>query len=97
MKKTVTRNIKRSTDHKEQYQKYHLQEKIPNNNNLKETGNNRRNTNQREQCKTTTNTQQCNVSCILALFLGIVISSIVPCKLYLGIVPCDCYFFYCSL
>ena len=38
--------------------KYHLQGKIPNNNNLKETGNNRRNNNQREQCKNTTNTQQ---------------------------------------
>ena len=37
------------------------------------------------------------VSCILILFLGIVISSIVPRKLYFGIVPWDCYVLYCSL
>ena len=38
-------------------------EKIPKNNNYKETGNNRRNTNQREQCKNTTNTQQYKTTC----------------------------------
>jgi hypothetical protein len=60
-KKTLLqRTIKTKSSHKEHYkqyrsqgtiQKYQLQGKIQKNNNHKETGNNRRNTNQKEQCK----------------------------------------------
>ena len=66
-KKNYCREQWKKDSHKEHYmqyrsqgtmQKYQLQGKIPTNNILKETGNNRRNTNQREQCKNTTNTQQ---------------------------------------